>query len=170
MLSFFRNVYSALRTSVHNMILTLYLCRTVVMLRNSFYECEEGSLWVVVVVAVILTEQYLPSVSLFHTHITLFLYVIFFIYTQSPFLFSLRLLKSFFSCHRHKYNIYCFFFTHSFVYSFIYIFSLPTPQRLLCHPTRFQNMISVLRGSWFKRMPFPIQPTEPESFQRKWYS
>jgi len=94
----------------------------------------------------------------------------FFIYTQSSFLFSLRLLKSFFSCHRHKYNIYCFFFTHSFVYSFIYIFSLPTPQRLLCHPTRFQNMISVLQDSWFKRMPFPIQPTEPESFQRKWYS
>jgi len=151
------------------MIPTLYLRRTVVLLRNSFYACEEGSLWVVVVVVVILTEQYLPSVSLFHTHITLFFYV-FFIYTQSLFLFSLRLLKSFFSCHRYKYNIYCFFFTHSFVYSFIYIFSLPTPHRPLCHPTRFQNMISVSQGSWFKRMPFPIQPTEPESFQRKWYS
>ena len=103
-----------------------------------------------------------PSFSMF------FFYI--YIHTQSPFLFSLRLLKSFFSCHRNKYNIYCFFFTHSFVYSFIYIFSLPTPQRPLCHPTRFQNMISVLQGSWFKRMPFPIQPTEPESFQRKWYS
>jgi hypothetical protein len=31
-------------------------------------------------------------------------------------------------------------------------------------------MISVPQGSWFKRMPFPIQPTEPQSFQRKWYS
>ena len=113
-------------------------------------------------------------VFLFHTHITLFFYVFYiyiYIYTHYLFfLFSLRLLKSFFSCHRYKYNIYCFFFTHSFVYSFIYISSLPTPQRPLCHPTRFQNMISVWLGSWFKRMPFPIQPTKPESFQRKWYS
>lgn len=98
------------------------------------------------------------------------LFLCFFLYTQSLFLFSLRLLKSFFSCHRNKYNIYCFFFTLSFVYSFIYIFSLLTPQRPLYHPTRFQNMISVSQGSWFKRMPFPIQPTEPQSFQRKWYS
>lgn len=57
------------------MILTLYLRQTVVMLRNSFYDCEEGNLWVVAVVVVILTEQYLPSVSLYHTHNTLFLYV-----------------------------------------------------------------------------------------------
>ena len=76
------------------------------------------------VVVVVILEQYLPSVSLFLTHITLFFYV-FFLYRGSLFLFSLRLLKSFFSCHRYKYNIYCFFFTHAFVYSFIYIFSLP---------------------------------------------
>jgi hypothetical protein len=58
----------------------------------------------------------------------------------------------------------------SFVYSFIHIFFLLTLLYPSCHPTRYQNMISVRQGLWLMRMPFPIQPTETQSFRRKWYS
>lgn len=139
------------------MILTLYLCRAVVMIRNFLGRGRVGCCggcrnpWAISAPFLVLIS---PPLLGFYIH-SLFLF------------FSFRLLKSFFAC---RHYIYCFFFTPLFVYSFIHIFSLLTPQSTVPHPTRFQNMISVPQGSWFKRMPFPIQPTETQSFRRKWYS
>lgn len=104
-LSFLFKMCTAVRTSVQIMILTLYLCRAVVMLQIFLYKRVGMCYWLVAVVVIL--RQYLPPPFLFLVSPP-FLYF----YVHYLFLFFLSVTKIFFfSCHHYRYNIYCFFFT-----------------------------------------------------------